>query len=189
MFAVNYAGCLALTITGPLIWSSLADAYGRRLIFIIGTVIAFAASIGAAKASSYGGYMAARFFQGLGVSPAATVGLAIINDCFFEYQRGQKIGLWVLAIDMGLLVGPLIGGFIDLVDHYWIQWLTAILFAAILVAVVVGLAQVHPSARAADRRRLSPSAGCCSASLQRSARWRSPSRRCETSCCSPATSR
>lgn len=120
--------------TGPLIWSSFADAFGRRIIFIIGTVIALVSSIGAAKASSYGGYMAARFFQGLGVSPAATVGLAIINDCFFEYQRGQKIGLWVLAIDMGLLVGPLIGGFIDLVDHFWIQWLTAILFGAILVA-------------------------------------------------------
>ena len=26
---------------------------------------------------------------------------------FFEYERGQKVGLWVLAIDMGLLVGPL----------------------------------------------------------------------------------
>lgn len=78
--------------------------------------------------------MAARFFQGLGVSPAATVGLAIINDCFFEYQRGLKVGLWVLAIDMGLLVGPLIGGFIDLVDQFWIQWLTVILFGVILLA-------------------------------------------------------
>lgn len=83
--------------------------------------------------------MAARFFQGFGVSPAATVGLAIINDCFFEYQRGQKVGLWVLAIDMGLLVGPLLGGYVDLVDQYWIQWFTAILFAIILVAEIAFL--------------------------------------------------
>ncbi|TKA80451.1 hypothetical protein B0A49_01893 [Cryomyces minteri] len=124
---------------GPLFWSSLADRYGRRVIFIIGTIIAFAATIGAAKAPSFDSYMAARFFQGFGVSPAATVGLAIINDLFYEYERGQKIGLWVLAIDMGLLVGPLIGGFIDLVDHYWINWLTAILFAAILVAEIAFL--------------------------------------------------
>ena len=33
--------------------------------------------------------------------------MAIINDLFFEHERGQKIGLWVLAIDMGLLFGPL----------------------------------------------------------------------------------
>ncbi|KAI9669204.1 MAG: hypothetical protein M1817_004746 [Caeruleum heppii] len=124
---------------GPLFWSSFADIYGRRIIFIIGTVIALVSTIGAAVAKDYGGYMAARFFQGFGVSPAATVGLAIINDLFFEYQRGSKIGLWVLALDMGLLVGPLIGGFMDLVSRFWIDWLTAIFFAVLLVAEVIFL--------------------------------------------------
>jgi MFS family permease len=50
------------------------------VIFVLGSLISLIATIGAAKANSYGGYMAARFFQGLGVSPAATVGLAIINE-------------------------------------------------------------------------------------------------------------
>lgn len=118
---------------GPLFWSSLADIYGRRIIFIIGTVIALAATIGAGGAKDYGGYMAARFFQGFGVSPGATVGMAVIGDMFFDYERGQKLGLWVLAIDAGLLVGPIIGGFIDLVSPEWIQWLTAIMFALLLV--------------------------------------------------------
>ena len=118
---------------GPLVWSSLADIYGRRIIFIIGTVIALVATIGAAVAKSYGGYMAARFFQGFGVSPGATVGMAVVGDLFFEYERGQKLGLWVLAIDAGLLVGPIIGGFMDLVSSAWIQWLTALLFAFLLI--------------------------------------------------------
>lgn len=83
--------------------------------------------------------MAARFFQGLGVSPAATVGLAIINDLFFEHERGQKVGLWVLAIDLGLLFGPLIGGFMDLAGTAWIQWLTAILLGVVLLAEVLFL--------------------------------------------------
>lgn len=117
---------------GPLIWSSFADIYGRRIIFILGTLIAFGATIGAAMAPNYGGYMAARFFQGLGVSPASTVGLAVINDMYFDHQRGQKIGLWVLALDTGLLVGPIFGGFLDLVSPQWIQWFTAIIFAALL---------------------------------------------------------
>ncbi|KAL5403204.1 hypothetical protein PMIN03_010079 [Paraphaeosphaeria minitans] len=124
---------------GPLFWSSFSDIIGRRIVFIAGTVVALAASIGAAMAPNYGGYMAARFFQGFGVSPAATVGLAILNDIFFEHQRGQKMGLWVLAIDLGLLVGPLIGGFIGLVSHTWIQWLCVILFGAILVAEIAFL--------------------------------------------------
>lgn len=118
---------------GPLFWSSLADIYGRRLIFIIGTLIALISSVGAAIANNYGGYMAARFFQGFGVSPGATVGMAVVNDLFFDYERGQKLGLWVLAIDTGLLVGPILGGFLDLVSSAWIQWFTAILFAVLLV--------------------------------------------------------
>lgn len=124
---------------GPLLWSPLADIYGRRVVFIAGTIVAFIATIGSAVTPTYGGYMAARFFQGLGVSPAATVGLAIVNDLFFEHERGQKLGLWVLALDMGLLVGPLIGGFISLVDQYWVAWLTAILFGILLVAEVLFL--------------------------------------------------
>lgn len=124
---------------GPLIWSSPADIIGRRPIFIFGTIIALVATIGAGAAKTYPSYMAARFFQGLGVSPAATVGLAIINDIFFEHERGQKVGLWVLAIDLGLLCGPLIGGFVDLAGSLWIQWVTAILFGVILIAEILFL--------------------------------------------------
>lgn len=119
---------------GPLLWASPADIIGRRPIFILGTIMAFAATIGAALAPTYPSYMAARFFQGFGVSPAANVGLAIINDLFFEHERGQKVGLWVLAIDLGLLFGPLIGGFINMAGYEWIQWLSAIMFGVILIA-------------------------------------------------------
>ncbi|KAL2011057.1 hypothetical protein VTN00DRAFT_3775 [Thermoascus crustaceus] len=108
---------------GPLFWSSLSDIYGRRIIFIVGTIISLVSTIGAAVADTYEGYMAARFFQGFGV----------IGDLFFEYERGQKLGLWVLAIDSGLLLGPTFGGFLNVVSAAWINWFNAILFAALLV--------------------------------------------------------
>ncbi|OGE53086.1 hypothetical protein PENARI_c008G10144 [Penicillium arizonense] len=118
---------------GPLLWSSLGDIYGRRAVFLTGTLIALVSTIGAAAADNYSGYMAARFFQGFGVSPASTVGMAVVNDLFFDYERGQKLGLWVLAIDAGLLLGPTLGGFLDLVSAAWINWFNAILFAALLL--------------------------------------------------------
>jgi MFS family permease len=62
---------------GPLLWSSLGDIYGRRAVFLTGTLIALVSTIGAAAADNYSGYMAARFFQGFGVSPASTVGMAV----------------------------------------------------------------------------------------------------------------
>ncbi|KAL4965558.1 putative MFS transporter [Aspergillus stella-maris] len=118
---------------GPLFWSSVADIYGRRIVFILGTTIALVSTIGAAVADNYAGYMAARFFQGWGVSPGSSVGLAVVNDLFFDFERGQKLGLWVLAIDAGLLVGPIFGGFLNVVSAAWINWFNAILFGALLL--------------------------------------------------------
>ncbi|KAJ0425378.1 major facilitator superfamily domain-containing protein [Aspergillus carlsbadensis] len=118
---------------GPLVWSSLSDVYGRRIVFLVGTLIALVATIGAAVADGYGGYMAARFFQGFGVAPASSVGMAVVNDLFFDYERGEKLGLWVLAIDSGLLLGPTFGGFLNLVSAAWINWFNAILFGTLLV--------------------------------------------------------
>lgn len=128
-FAITYSQvnwavaipALGLSV-GPLFWSSLSDIYGRRIVFVTGTFVALVSTIGAAVADRYAGYMAARFFQGFGVSPASSVGMAVgmsrhpipavaltnlpVNDLFFDYERGEKLGLWVLAIDAGLLVGP-----------------------------------------------------------------------------------
>lgn len=83
-YAIDYAQvnwtvavpALGLSV-GPLIWTSLSEIYGRRTVFIVGTAIALVSTAGAAVADGYGGYMAARFFQGLGVSPGSTVGMAV----------------------------------------------------------------------------------------------------------------
>lgn len=101
-FAIPSLG-LAL---GPLFSTALADIFGRRTVMIAGTTIALVASgCTGIKGLGFSGYMAARFFQGFGASPAATVGLGIINDISHESERGFHMGLWVMAIDLGGYVG------------------------------------------------------------------------------------
>lgn len=117
---------------GPLLSSSVAEVFGRRVVMMGGTTVALASTIGAALSPTYATYLIARVFQGLGISPAATIGLAIINDLFLESERGERTGLWVLAVDLGLLVGPIIGGFVDLAGDVWVQWHIAIIFGVLL---------------------------------------------------------
>ena len=75
---------------------------------IIGTTIALISSgCTSIRSISYGGYLAARFFQGFGIGPAANVGLSIVNDVSWEYERGFRVGLWALSANMGTLVGGL----------------------------------------------------------------------------------
>lgn len=97
--------CLGLA-TGPLLVGALADTYGRRPILIASTSLAVLASgCTAIKSINYGGYMAARFFQGLGAGPAANVGLVIINDVSWEHQRGLRVGLWTVSANLGTCLG------------------------------------------------------------------------------------
>ncbi|KAI9745925.1 MAG: hypothetical protein M1818_000606 [Claussenomyces sp. TS43310] len=143
-FAIPSLG-LAL---GPLFTTALADICGRRPVLLAGTALALVASgCCAIRNLGFSGYMAARFFQGFGASPAATVGLGVINDISFEHERGFRIGLWVMAIDLGGLGGGFIGGFLANIDQYWIAYVTTIFYAALLVAELVFLPEtLYPRA-------------------------------------------
>ena len=76
---------------GPLLWSPLSEIYGRRIVFVTGTVIAFTATFGTAVAKTYPIYMAARFFQGLGASPGGSVGMAIINEYAAIWRANKPV--------------------------------------------------------------------------------------------------
>ncbi|CAE6486768.1 unnamed protein product [Rhizoctonia solani] len=116
---------LALAVS-PLFWTPLAEALGRRTVMILGCLVATLASLGVSLETTYRGYMAFRFLQGWGVGPASTVGLQMLEDIYLEHERGQKVGYWCLSIDIGLLFGPLIGGFASLASWNFPNWLTVI---------------------------------------------------------------
>lgn len=92
---------------GPLFFSATGDIIGRRPILILGTSISVIASgCTSIHNISIQGYSAARFFQAFGATPAITIGLSIINDLSWEYERGFRVGLWVMSLDMGAYIAP-----------------------------------------------------------------------------------
>lgn len=148
-FAISNLG-LAV---GPLFTGSLGDTYGRRPVMILGCIIALVASgCTSIKTISLNGYMTARFFQGLGCAPASNVGLSIINDLSWQHERGQRIGLWTMAIGAGGFVGAIgkcersvtqspysdnitntAGAFLATINQFWAGYHVAIMFAVLLV--------------------------------------------------------
>lgn len=93
---------------GPLLFSSLADTWGRRTI-LIGTCALTMLATGCTgiESLSYGAYMFFRFLQGVGAGPCTVIGFGIIRDISWEYERGFNVGLWVLAVDIGGVGGCL----------------------------------------------------------------------------------
>ena len=107
----------ALMLTG----GKVADAYGRRLIFVLGIVIFTLASLWCGLADSGEMLIAARVVQGAGAALMNPATLSIIAATFPPAERGAAIGIWAGVSALALAIGPLVGGL--LTEHLGWNWI------------------------------------------------------------------
>ena len=104
-----------------LIGGKVADAYGRRLIFVVGIVVFTTASLWCGLAGSGDELITARVLQGGGAALMNPATLSIIAATFPPNQRGTAIGIWAGTSALALAIGPLVGGLItEHLDWSWI---------------------------------------------------------------------
>ena len=107
-----YTLCISALL---LVGGVAADRFGRRKIFILGTVIFTLASVGCGFAADVEALIVARAVQGVGAALLIPCSLALIGAAYAEKERGAAIGLWSAASAVAAGGGPLLGGW--LVDH------------------------------------------------------------------------
>ncbi|KDR82160.1 hypothetical protein GALMADRAFT_135523 [Galerina marginata CBS 339.88] len=101
---------------GSLLGASYSTFYGRKPIYLVGTPLLFAGSIGVAASQSIPQLMIWRFIQALGSSPGLAVGSGTIGDIYKLEERGQALGIFFAAVLLGPALAPLAGGF---ATHYF----------------------------------------------------------------------
>lgn len=132
-----------------LIFGRLADMYGRKRLFMAGTLGVIITSLLAALSTSGELLIAARFLQGISAAMLYATQIAIVSSVIAPERRGQAIGMTVATIYLGLTCGPVIGGFlIDLAG-----WRASFVFHIPLAVLVllIGIFRVPGEWRAEER--------------------------------------
>ena len=126
-----------------LIGGKVADAYGRRLIFVIGIAVFTSASLWCGLAGSGDELIAARVLQGAGAALMNPATLSIIAATFPPQQRGTAIGIWAGVSALALAIGPLVGGLIT--EHLDWSWIFFINIPVGIVAIAASFLFIDES--------------------------------------------
>src|SRR5436305_7257940 len=128
---------LTSTTTVP-IYGKLADLYGRKPIFLLGSGLFILGSIACGTAQTMVQLIIFRAIQGLGAVAVLPIVLTIIGDIFALEERAKVQGLFSGVWGLSSIIGPALGGVI--VDHFSWRWVFYInipfgLLSAILLIV------------------------------------------------------
>ena len=101
----------AVTLASFLLTAgSLADMYGRRVLYLIGLVVFTGASALCGFATSTLMLQLSRGLQGVGGAIMFAVSLALLANAFRGKDRGVAFGVWGAVTGLAVAIGPLIGG-------------------------------------------------------------------------------
>jgi len=117
----------ALTLAAFLLTAgSLADMYGRRLLYLVGLVIFTGASVLCGFAVSTIMLELSRGLQGIGGAIMFAVSLALLADAFRGRERGVAFGVWGAITGLAVAIGPLLGGILTSgISWRWIFFVNA----------------------------------------------------------------
>ncbi len=134
----------ALTLAAFLLTAgSLADMFGRRLMYLIGLTIFTVASVLCGFATSTLMLQLSRGLQGVGGAIMFAVSLALLADAFRGRDRGTAFGVWGAVTGLAVAIGPLLGGLLTSgLSWRWIFFVNAPIG---VIAVVISVLKVSES--------------------------------------------
>lgn len=127
----GYLGIMTLLL---LVFGPLSDRFGRRPVALSGLAIFGVASIGCAFAQSVEVLLIFRVLQS-GVAAAAGLAAAIVKDTRSAREAASLLGYIAMAMALAPMLGPVLGGFLEVSFGWRAIFLT---YALISFAVLAG---------------------------------------------------
>jgi MFS family permease len=135
---VGWGFTISAVIQGTLILRAgrISDERGRRFILVIGTTIAFIGIVIMTLTLNPLMFFISMAIIGLGNAFLASAPATIVGD-LIEGKGGQVIALFQMAGDAGMIVGPVVVGFIA--DHYGYRAAFGLSGLVFFIAIVLSI--------------------------------------------------
>jgi EmrB/QacA subfamily drug resistance transporter len=134
----------ALSLAALLLTAgSLADLYGRRLVFVIGTILFTVGSLLCGAAPNIDFLTYARAAQGIGGAAMFATALALLGTAYVGRDRGVAFGAFGATTGVAVAVGPVLGGV--LVSGLSWRWIFFVNLPICLVALAISFTKVQES--------------------------------------------
>ncbi len=131
------------------IYGKLADLYGRKPIFLVGTSIFAFGSLLSGLAGSMAFLVFARAVQGLGAGAVLPMASTIVGDLYDLEERARIQGYLASVWGISSVVGPTAGGLI--VTYLGWPWIFFVNLPIALMAVGLIVLNFHESVRPKER--------------------------------------
>ena len=132
----SYALFLAALL---LVGGVLGDRFGRKRIFVLGTVLFSATSVWCGLSPNIEMLIVARSAQGVAAALLTPASLAIISAAFRdETERGRAIGTWSGFTAITAAFGPVLGGWlVENASWRWVFFINLPLAAVVVPSALV----------------------------------------------------
>jgi MFS family permease len=135
VYAWVFAAFLLASTVGVLTSGKLADALGRRPVFVAGVGVFLVGSALCGASRSIQQLIAFRVVQGLGAGAIQPIAMTITADLYTLRERARIQALFTTAWGAANVMGPLLGGFI--VTHASWRWVFLVNVPFGLLAVLL----------------------------------------------------
>jgi EmrB/QacA subfamily drug resistance transporter len=125
-------GPILITAATLLPFGRIADIYGRKKLFLIGSFLLTLAFLLDGVASSITLLICYQIIQGIGNGMTIGVSVAILTSVFPPNERGKALGIYTAAVYIGSSVGPYLCG----VMTQYLGWRSCFLLGAVLLLFV-----------------------------------------------------
>jgi DHA1 family bicyclomycin/chloramphenicol resistance-like MFS transporter len=143
-FLIGYA--VAQLVIGPL-----SDRFGRRAVFVVGTMIYLAATLGCALADTVETLIWLRIVQSLAACSGTVIGRAIVRDIYGRERAARAYAYLGVVVLVTPMLAPIVGAWLETAFGWRSNFYFMAGFATVMLSAVVVLlseTNVHRDATA-----------------------------------------